>query len=387
MVNSIRNHALFWTCSAAGFLAIVWVLGDVLLPFVCGMAIAYLLGPLVRRLIHRGMPRRWAALSILGTFFLILTVLLALIIPFAYREILQLASDLPQITGKIQDQIGPYIQWMQAKFHTGDLTQYQAAIKDNLDKVFKVGGTLVAGVIGGGQLLMGILSFILITPIVAYFVMEQWVVITHWIDDMIPRRNYGKIRFLLTQMDQKVSGFIRGQLIISFFLGISYAIILTCVGLKFGFLIGLMTGMLSVIPLVGSTIGFVTSLAVAWFQTHSLGYTGIIAGIFFIGQFLEGNVITPKVMGKSVGLHPVWILFALLAGAALMGLTGMFLAVPVAAVIGVLCSFAISEYKKSLYYDNVPEPESHVPPVHVTVHVPDAKAEAPLIIHPDDPQP
>lgn len=386
--SSIRNHALFWSVSTILVLALVWALRDALLPFICGMAIAYLLGPVVRRLIVMGMPRKWAALLILGSFSIVLAIILALIIPFAYREAVQLAQDLPQLADRAQNHIVPYIQMMQQKFGAGDLTDFQTTIKENMDKVFRFGGTLIVGIIGGGQVIIGTLSFLIITPIVAFFVMEQWVVITRWIDDMIPRKNYEKIRSLLSQMDAKISGFIRGQLLVSFFLGISYAVALTLAGLKFGFLIGLMTGVLSVIPLVGSTIGLLVSLSVAWFQSYSIEYTGVIAVIFLVGQFLEGNIVSPRIMGSAVGLHPVWILLALVAGEALFGLTGMFLAVPVAAVAGVLISFAISEYKKSLFYDNIADPAVHIPAVNVIVQMPaEQPAEAaPLIIHPDAPE-
>ncbi|MDB5491539.1 MAG: hypothetical protein JWO78_1388 [Micavibrio sp.] len=387
--SSVRNHALFWTGSTILFLALVWVLRDVLLPFICGMAIAYLLGPIVRRLIGYGVPRKWAAVLILGSFSVVLIIILALIVPFAYREAVQLAQDLPQLADKAQAHLVPYIEMMQHKFGAGDLTDFQTTIKENMDKVFKVGGTLLVGIIGGGQLILGMASFIIITPIVAFFVMEQWVVITRWIDDMIPRKNYEKIHGLLSKMDRKISGFIRGQLLVSFFLGISYAIVLTLAGLKFGFLIGLMTGVLSVIPLVGTTIGLIVSISVAWFQSYSIEYTAIITVIFLVGQFLEGNIVSPRIMGSAVGLHPVWILLALVAGGALFGLTGMFLAVPVAAVAGVLIAFAISEYKKSLFYDNVADPAVQAPAVQVIVQMPaeqPAEPAAPLIIHPDTPE-
>ncbi len=150
-----------------------------------------------------------------------------------------------------------------------------------------------------------------------------------------------------------------------------------------------MTGVLSVIPLVGTTIGLIVSISVAWFQSYSIEYTGIVAVIFLVGQFLEGNVVSPKIMGSAVGLHPVWILLALLAGGALFGLTGMFLAVPVAAVAGVLIAFAISEYKKSLFYDNIVDPTAQVPSVNVIVQMPAAEQPAEpvsLIIHPDTPE-
>ncbi len=155
---------------------------------------------------------------------------------------------------------------------------------------------------------------------------------------------------LLKQIDQKLSGFVRGQISVAVMLGVAYAIALTIAGLKYGFMIGLMSGLLSVIPMVGSAVGLIVSVAVAWFQAGDIVFVGIIAAIFIAGQVIEGNFLTPKLVGDSVGLHPLWVFFALLAGGSLLGILGMFLAVPVAAVIGVLLSFAIYKYKQSAYY-------------------------------------
>jgi len=365
---TLRAHALFWVTASVVFLAAVWVLKDMLLPFVVGMAIAYLLGPVVGRMIRAGVPRGLAALLILLSFIVVLSIILALMIPFIYRELVQLAQDLPQYADKVQDHLNPYIAWLQKMLPVGDLTAFQDTLKNNIGRAFRFGGTLAVGLVGGGKAVAGFAAFIVLTPIVAFFMMEEWVRITKWIDDMIPRGSYDTVRNLLSQMDRKVSGFVRGQLIVSVLLGISYAIALTLAGLKFGFLIGLMAGLLSIIPLVGSALGLVVSVAVAWFQSGELNYVGLIAGIFLVGQFLEGNVITPRILGQSVGLHPLWILFALVAGGSLFGIVGMFLAVPVAAIIGVLGSFAIDQYRKSGYYGQiiipapVPEPPSDTKP-------------------------
>lgn len=173
---------------------------------------------------------------------------------------------------------------------------------------------------------------------------------TKWTDDLIPRGSYDTVKGLLHQINVKLSGFVRGQISVAFALAIIYALALTVAGLKFGFLIGIMAGVLSVIPLIGSTVGLVVSVLVAWFQSGEWSYVGIIAAIFLVGQFVEGNFLTPKLLGSSVGLHPLWILFALLAGGSLFGIVGMFLAVPVAAVVGVLLGFAIKQYRESPYY-------------------------------------
>ena len=157
------------------------------------------------------------------------------------------------------------------------------------------------------------------------------------------------------RIDRKLSGFIRGQLSVAFLLGLIYAIALTVAGLNYGFLIGISAGVLSIIPMVGSFLGLLASIAVAWFQSGDISYVGIIAAIFMVGQVIEGNILSPKLLGDSVGLHPLWILFALMAGGSLFGILGMLLAVPVAAVVGVLTNFTIQEYKKSDVYGQAPE--------------------------------
>ena len=372
---TLRSHVLFWALASVLFLAVVWILKDILLPFVVGMAIAYLLGPVVGRMIRAGVPRRLSALLILLSFIALVAVILAMTIPFIYRELVQLAQDLPQYADQVQDHLTPYITWLQNILPVGDLSSFQDTLKNNIGRAFRFGGTLAVSLASGGKAVAGIATFIVLTPIVAFFMMSEWVRITKWIDDMIPRGSYETVRGLLTQIDRKLSGFIRGQLIVSVMLGIAYAIALSLAGLKFGFLIGLMAGFLSIIPLVGSTIGLIVSVVVAWFQSGELSYVGLIAAIFLVGQFLEGNVITPKIMGQSVGLHPLWILFALLAGGSLFGILGMFLAVPVAAIIGVLMAFAVTRYRKSRYYGQIiiPAPLPPEAPAPEDTKAPDVK--------------
>ena len=180
--------------------------------------------------------------------------------------------------------------------------------------------------------------------------MKEWEHIMAWGEDLLPRDNKDTIKDLLKQIDAKISGFVRGQISVAVILGIAYAIALTIAGLKYGALIGLAAGLLSIIPMVGSAIGLVVSIVVAYFQSFDLTYVAIIAAIFFAGQIIEGNILSPKIVGDSVGLHPLWVFFALLAGGALFGVLGMLLAVPVAAIAGVLLAFAIMQYKSSPLY-------------------------------------
>jgi len=347
-----RNHFLFWGVAFAAFIGTVWALGDVLLPFVLGLAIAYLLNPLVELLGRHKIPRWIAALLILGLFLVFLATVVALALPTIYREGAALIEALPGYIDELWARIAPYIGWAREKLNTGDGPSLQDAVRNNIGNALKVGTGLLSGLASGGKAFIGFVSVLVTTPIVAFFVMAEWAKMTEWIDKLLPRASYHTIKDLLRQIDRKLSGFVRGQLTIAFMLAVAYAIALTIAGLKFGFLIGLATGILSIIPLVGSTLGLLVSLAVAYFQSGEWSYVGIIAAIFFVGQFIEGNFLSPRLLGKSVGIHSLWILFALFAGGSLLGIVGMLLAVPVAAVIGVLLGFAVIRYKESPYYDD-----------------------------------
>lgn len=349
----IRNQALFWLLALTLLLGASWLLRDILLPFAVGISVAYLLNPIVTRAGRLGIPRVLAVSSILLLFALVVVVLIWLLLPPLYREALQLANAAPGYIETVWQQLQPRMQGLEQQVSNGDLRQSLGeAVRNNISNILNLGGNLLGALQSGGRALVALFSFLLLTPLVAFMIMLEWPRITQWIDNQIPRHYYEQIRSLLDQIDKKIAGFVRGQLLVALALAIVYAVALTIAGLEFGLLIGAAAGFLSIIPLFGSTVGLLVSVAVAWFQAASIGYVGIIAAIFIAGQVLEGNVITPKLVGKSVGLHPIWILFAILAGSALMGILGMLLAVPIAASIGVLLGFALEQYRNSTYYQS-----------------------------------
>lgn len=345
-----RNHFIFWSATSVLFLLFIYVFKAVLLPFVLGLAIAYLLNPLVNRLGKIGLARGAASLSILGIFLLCLIVFIAAFGPLAYRELLQFLDDLPGYVDHIWGVVQPLSKKVQGFTGASDVDGIKDLLKDHIGTAVNIGKKLAGGLWSGGQALIGLFSVLVITPIVSYFMMKEWPNIAKWVDDLMPREQKQTITDLLEQIDKKLSGFIRGQISVALVLGIAYALALSLAGLKYGFLIGMFSGLLSIIPMVGSTLGLLISVLVAWVQAGEWSFVAIVAAIFLIGQFLEGNVLTPKLVGNSVGLHPLWVFFSLLAGGALFGILGMFLAVPVAAVIGVLAAFAIAQYKASAYY-------------------------------------
>lgn len=344
------THLIFWGFTAVAFTACVFILKSALLPFVLGMAVAYFLNPVVNKLGNMGLARGPAAMVILVGFLIVVFGFIGVVSPIIYREISAFSKDLPEYIEKIMAMLAPLTERLDTYIGGTDQKSIEDMLKSNSGSAVNAAKFVFSKLAAGGQAVVDMLSVAIFMPIVAYFMMKEWPAITKWAQDLMPRHSEETIMNLLKEIDLKLSGFVRGQISVAVMLGLIYAIALTIAGLKYGFMIGLMSGLLSVIPMVGSAVGLVVSVAVAWFQAGDLIFVGIIAVIFIAGQLLEGNFLTPKFVGDSVGLHPLWVFFALLAGGSLLGVLGMFLAVPVAAVIGVLVSFLIYKYKQSAYY-------------------------------------
>lgn len=350
----------FWVGFLALFIGFVWLFNEILTPFILGLAIAYLLDPVMRKFARKQVPRWVTALVILTLFFSFLTLMFILVAPMVFRQAQMLIEQTPNYIQNLMDYLGPYLIWIQDRVGEDYIQQMNDYLKGSAGKIVGVTGGIVGGIATGGKVVVDFATTLILTPLVAFFMMKEWPDIIRWVESLYPRQHITLIRGLLRRIDQKVAGFIRGQIIVAFLLGVIYAVALTVAGLNYGFLIGIGAGIFSIIPLVGSTLGLLAGIVVAWFQTGDLIYTGIIAAIFMGGQFIEGNFLAPKVVGDSVGLHPLWIMFALLAGASLFGIVGMLIAIPVAAVVGVLGGFAIDQYKASPLYQKEPDTPSPI---------------------------
>lgn len=351
MQNTARTKAYFWLGALLTVIGFVWIFNGILTPFVLGAIIAYLLNPLVKFFARESIPRWLSSGGILLMFIFFLLVVLALVIPPLTREAIALAKALPDYIDRAAQYLAPYVGWVQARLGDGATQDLPTLIKENISGFMTGAGGVLVGIKAGGVAAASAITTLVLTPLVAFFMMKDWPRITRWVNDLYPRQYETMIKDLWTQIDRKLAGFIRGQLLVAFFLGLGYAIALTIAGLNYGFLIGVIAGILSIIPLVGSTIGLLTSVIVAYIQTGGeWGYVAIIGGIFIVGQIIEGNILSPKLLGDNVGMHPLWVMFALLAGGSLFGIVGMLIAVPVAAIVGVLVGFFIQQYKKSPLY-------------------------------------
>lgn len=344
------QRLLIWT---AGFLALLFVvqsLRDILLPFVAGMAIAYFLDPLADKLESRGLSRVLATIVITLMFFLIVAGGIVLLFPLLQGQIIAAAERLPDLFALVERLAGVAFERIQAVLPADALQRAGDVAGDYVGIVVGWMKTLANRLWSGGLALFQIISLILITPIVSFYMLLEWDRIIAKLDGLLPRKQASVIREQLSRIDETISAFVRGQASVCFVLATYYGIGLSLIGLETGLLIGLGAGLVSFVPYVGALSGIAVGVCIAFLQFDSLAPVMGVAAIFIAGQLAESYILTPRLVGDKVGLHDLWIIFALMAGGTLFGFTGVLLAVPTAAIIGVLTRFFIGEYLKSPLY-------------------------------------
>lgn len=348
---SKNNSYLFWFLLFGVVIAIVCLLKSILFPFVTGILIAYLLDPLADFFEKKLKSRSIASLISLIIFFIVLISVLFLIIPIIYSQFIKLVEAFPAYAEAFHQSIQPLISKIQNYVSSEEIDNFSELGKKYGGDALLWIANFFGKVLSGGWAVFNLLSVFFITPVIAFFMIRDWDIFIKKIDDLLPRHNAAIIRDQCVKIDETLSGFLRGQGLACIILAAYYGIGLTIAGLDFGILIGLFTGIMSFIPYVGFLIGAVLSIGFALLQFSEWIPILSIVIIFAIGQLLEGYVIIPKFVGKSVGLNEVWIVFALLAGGHLMGFVGILVAVPLAAVISVLIKFGIETYKSSKLYN------------------------------------
>jgi predicted PurR-regulated permease PerM len=347
----LNRHIGFWAVAGAALALILWLLGPILLPFVAGMALAYLLDPLANRLERLGLNRLVAALLIIAVFLLVLVSLILLIAPILVDQLGSFIQKIPGYVARLQAVVtDPSRPWL-SKIVGSGLADANKSIGDLATQGVSWLTSFLHSLWSGGRALISLFSLIVVTPVVAFYLIYDWHRMIAKVDSWVPLQHRETVRELAREIDAAIAGFIRGQSAVCLALGSYYAVALTLTGLNFGLLIGLLSGFITFIPYVGSMTGLVLAMAVAVAQFWP-EWSSILAvlGIFLVGQFLEGNVLAPKLVGESVGLHPVWLIFALLAFGYLFGFLGLLIAVPLAAAIGVLMRFALRQYLASPVY-------------------------------------
>ncbi|MDR3419683.1 MAG: AI-2E family transporter [Xanthobacteraceae bacterium] len=345
-----ERQFVFWIAAFLVLVGLLWLLREILLPFVAGAALAYLLDPLANRLTKRGLNRLFAALIILTGFVLVFAGLCMLIVPVLAHQLWAFINHIPGYVQTLQSILSdPNHPWLKGLVGSasGDEWSVGALVNKSVGYLTQ----LLPSLLTKGEALLSIFSLFVITPVVAFYLLCDWNRVVSAFDQLIPLPQRETVHGLVREIDTAISSYLHGQLTVCVILGCYYAFGLTLAGLSYGFLIGAVSGFLTFIPYVGSLTALIISFGVALAQFFP-DWTRIIfvVGVVLVGQFLEGNVLAPKLVGESVGLHPVWLIFALLAFGYLFGFVGLLLAVPLAAAAGVLIRFALQRYRASPLY-------------------------------------
>lgn len=347
---SKEKQILVWIAGLALFAALLSALSGILMPFVAGIAVAYFLDPAADRMENWGISRALATGLILLAFFIVVAGGLILLFPLLQAQVVDLAVRVPDLIDALRRQVEPLLAELSARLPADALQRLGQAAGSFTGQAAEWLTGILADLWSGGMAFLNLLSLVLITPLVAFYLLRDWDRIIKHLDGLLPRDFAETIREQASEVDKTLAAFVRGQASVCLVLTIFYAAGLTLAGLKYGLLVGIGAGFISFIPYIGAGIGLAVGTAIAVVQFSDLAPIATVVAVFLIGQTAESYFLTPRLVGGRVGLQPIWIIFALLAGGALFGLTGVLLAVPVAAIIGVLVRFGRSRYLESALY-------------------------------------
>jgi predicted PurR-regulated permease PerM len=337
---------------AAMFFAL-WFFAAILTPFVLAVCIAYFLDPVAGQLARWGVPRGLAAGLLIAGLLALALIALLLLYPLLISQIGVLLARLPAYVTTIgtmfQDALAAAEEAMAPMVLDPRLKDLAVS---QMGTILVWLGTSATRLIGGGYALFNVFTFAVVTPIVGFYLLRDWPRLMGRIETWLPRRNAAVLRQLARDTDRVLSAWLRGQLLCCALLALYYALALSAVGLELGLLVGLLAGMLTFIPYVGSLTGMGTAVLLAIGQFGTWRGVAMVAGVFLVGQVVEGYIIYPRLLGDRVELHAVWVIFALFAGGVAFGFLGVLLAVPIAAAIGVLARYWLRRYLESpLYLD------------------------------------
>lgn len=328
-------------------LAFIYATRGILLPFVAGLAVAYLLDPLADRLQEWHFPRWLAAATILFLFFVVATGVFLAMLPIIQVQLFALVENLPGYLEGVRPLVDNLLLRISDSFHV-EVTDAESLIASIASKGLDRMGGILAGLMSQGAALFNLLTLLLISPVVAFFLLRDWDLIVTTVDGWLPADQGPIIRVLAGRIDKALAGFVRGQTMVSLIMALLYAIGWSVVGLNYGLILGLLAGILAYVPFVGALVAMLIAMIVGLGQFGpDSGPLLQVFGVFVVVQIIEGAFLTPRLIGSHVGLHPVWVLFAIFAGGEIMGFVGVLIALPVAAATGVMVRHVIDRYLDS----------------------------------------
>ncbi|WP_300730170.1 AI-2E family transporter [Pseudomonas sp.] len=337
----------------------IYVLRPILTPFLVAILLAYMFDPVVGRLERFGLSRTWGTVTVFALFTVIVVALILVLVPLLAKQLMKLYELAPLILDWLQHTAMP---WAQAKLGLSDgfwkFDKIKAAITAHMGQTTDIVGVVLSQATASSLALIGFLANLVLIPVVAFYLLRDWDVLLAKLRGLLPRDREPQIVSLVKECHDVLGAFVRGQLLVMLALGVIYSAGLMLLGLELGLLIGLMAGLAAIVPYMGFVVGIGAALIAGLFQFSGDLYPmlGIVA-VFMVGQALEGMVLTPLLVGDRIGLHPVAVIFAILAGGELFGFTGVLLALPVAAVIMVLVRHVHDLYKESQVYKREEDPQ------------------------------
>jgi predicted PurR-regulated permease PerM len=348
---SLRNQVLIWVGLLLASILVLWVFRPILLPFVAGIVIAYLLNPLVSLVERIKVGRGWSTAIVLLFVLALIGGLMFLFVPLLISQVIGLAQRLPDYVMQLRALANEWLPQLNTWLGEAQVERFETQLTELLGNAPAWTATITAWLAQSGWSIINTLGVFIITPVVAFYLLLDWDSMVKGIDDLLPRDHRVEVRRVLNDIDRSIAAVFRGQGSVILVLCVYYASALSVVGLSFGLAIGIITGLLSFIPFVGFLTGLVLSMGIALVQFWpNWVMVTIVFATFMIGQFLEGNVLYPKLVGSSIGINPVWLMFALFAFALLFGFVGLLLAVPLSAIVAVLIRWATRKYKESALY-------------------------------------
>jgi predicted PurR-regulated permease PerM len=372
-----------WLLIVAAIGWLVWLLSPILMPFMLAAVFAYLGDPLVDRLERLRIGRGLAAAIVFLVMLLVVALALVLLVPLVQRQVARFIAALPAYAAWFTHDAVP---WLEQKLNIPpsefDPSTLIARIREHLGTVGGIAAAVLGYATRSGLALIGFGVAVVLVPVVTFYLLRDWDKLVAHIDALLPREAQPTIRRLARETDSVLGAFVRGQLLVMLGLAIYYAITLKLVGLDVGPLIGMIAGLISFVPFLGAIVGVVMALIAALVQYHDWLHVILVAVVFAVGQTLEGYVLVPKLVGDRIGLHPVAVIFAVLAGGELFGFIGVLVALPVAAVAMVLLRYAHERYRQSAMYRSGAEPRIVTASADA-----DAEEEATVVVTRAEPEP
>lgn len=360
----LRSAGLFWTVVVALGIAFLVLVSHILLPFVLGLLLAYLFDPLADRLERAGFSRTAATALITVLLFTLIIGSLVWMMPLLAKQLAGLLVLLPdafeRVDMLVKQTVSPIVGAIPGMEDAANHTSFRETMQGVSQELLGSPSDMVKRIVASGAAVFNVMSLLFITPIVSFYCLRDWDRMVAKIDSLLPRDYIQTVREQARAIDDTLAGFLRGQLNVMLILAVYYCVALSIADVPFAIIIGLMSALFIIVPYVGTIVTMGLGLGVVWAEM-GIGVTLYATlAIFMIGQLMEQQVLTPKIVGEKVGLHPLWMLFAMLSGAALFGFVGVLLAVPVAAVLGVLVRFMLGRYKQSAYYNGNGPTLTHV---------------------------